>query len=36
MWPTPRSLETFRRWFDCQFLSMLLDLADEPLTQEEV
>ncbi len=35
MWPTPRSLGTFTRWFDCQFHSML-DLTDEPLIQEEV
>jgi hypothetical protein len=32
MWPTPRSLAAFRRWFDCQFHSTLVDLADEPLT----
>jgi len=36
MWPTPRSLAVFRRWFDCQFHSMLLDLTDEPLFEEEV
>ena len=34
-WPTPRSLAVFRRWFDCQFHSMLLDLADAPLIEEE-
>ena len=26
----------FRRWFDCQFHSMVLDLADGPLIQEEI
>ena len=35
-WPTPRSLGTFKRWFDCQFHSMLLDLTDEPLIEEDV
>jgi|SRR4249920_275533 hypothetical protein len=35
-WPTLRSLPVFRRWFDCQFHSMVLDLADEPLIQEEI
>ena len=30
-WPTPRSLAVFRRWFECQFHSTLLDLADAPL-----
>ena len=34
-WPTPRSL-TFTRGFDCQFHSMLFDLTDEPLIEEEV
>jgi hypothetical protein len=27
---TPRSLAVFRRWFECQFHSTLLDLADAP------
>jgi hypothetical protein len=35
-WPTPRSLDVFTRWFDCQFHSMLLDLTDEPLIDEEI
>jgi hypothetical protein len=35
-WPTPRSLKTFMRWFDCQFHSTLLDLTNEPLMEEEV
>jgi hypothetical protein len=33
-WPTSRSFGTFSRWFDCQFHSTLLDLADEPLIEE--
>ena len=35
-WPTPRSLAFFRSWFDCQFHSMLLDLADASLIEEEI
>jgi hypothetical protein len=35
-WPTPRSFGTFTSWFDCQFHSTLLDLADEPLIAEYV
>jgi hypothetical protein len=35
-WPTPRSFDVFTRWFDCQFLSTLLDLTDEPLIEEEI
>jgi hypothetical protein len=34
--PTPRSLAIFRSWFDCQFHSMLLDLADAPPIEEEI
>ena len=33
MWPTPRSLGTFTRWFDCKSHSMLFDLRDEPLIE---
>ena len=35
-WPTPRSFGTFTSWFDCQFHSTLLDLADEPLIEEYI
>ncbi len=35
-WPTPRSLDVFTRWFAYQFHSMLLDLTDEPLIEEEI
>ena len=35
-WPTPPSFGTFTNWFDCQFHSTLLDLVDEPLTEEHV
>jgi len=29
-------LTVFRNWFDCQFHSTLIDLADEPLIEEEI
>ena len=35
-WPTPLSLATFKRWFDCPFHSMLLDLTDEPLIDQHI
>ena len=35
-WPTPRSFGTFTSWFDCQFHSTLLDLADEPPLEEYI
>ena len=36
VWPTPRSPAVFRRWFDYQFHSMLVDLSDAPLIEEEI
>jgi hypothetical protein len=33
-WPEDRSFEVFRRWFDYQHHSMLVDLCDEPLIGE--
>ena len=33
-WPSSRSFGIFSQWFDCQFHSTLLDLADEPLLEE--
>jgi hypothetical protein len=33
-WPTDRSFQAFRRWFDYQHHSMLVDLCDEPLIGE--
>jgi len=33
-WPSSRSFGMFGQWFDCQFHSTLLDLADEPLIEE--
>ena len=32
--PSSRSFGTFRQWFDCQFHSTLLGLADEPLIEK--
>jgi len=29
-WPRDRGLDTFRKWFDFQHHSMLVDLCDEP------
>jgi hypothetical protein len=31
LWPEERNFEVFRQWFECQFHSMLFDLADGPL-----
>lgn len=31
-WPQDRSFAAFRRWFDWQYYSMLIDLCAEPLT----
>lgn len=33
-WPQDRSFDAFCRWFDWQHHSMLIDLCDEPLTDE--
>ena len=33
-WPEDRSFDAFCRWFDFRHHSMLVDLCDEPLTQE--
>jgi hypothetical protein len=34
VWPRDRGFDTFRRWFDYQHHSMLIDLCDEPLIRE--
>ncbi|HEY6969126.1 MAG TPA: VacJ [Candidatus Angelobacter sp.] len=34
-WPQDRSFDLFRRWFDVQHYSMLIDLSDGPLIREE-
>src|SRR5215472_5128658 len=33
-WPSERSYDVFRKWFDCQHHSMLVDLCDEPLIRD--
>jgi hypothetical protein len=33
-WPVRRDLETFVRWFEYRFHSMLVDLCNDPLTHE--
>jgi hypothetical protein len=33
-WPADRSFDVFCRWFDYQHHSVLIDLCDEPLTDE--
>src|SRR3954471_14601143 len=31
MWPHGRTIEMFRKWFDCKFHSMIVDLCGQPL-----
>ena len=33
-WPHPRDLATFKKWFDVEFHSMIIDLVDHPLVDE--
>jgi hypothetical protein len=33
-WPADRSFDVFSLWFDYQHHSVLIDLCDEPLTDE--
>jgi hypothetical protein len=35
LWPQNRDLETFNRWFDVDFCSIVRDLSDERLEREE-
>lgn len=35
LWPQNRDLETFKRWFDVEFCSMILDLCEWPLERED-
>jgi hypothetical protein len=34
-WPVDRTFDTFIRWFECSFHSVLVDLCDEPLMRDE-
>ena len=35
-WPVRRDFEVFVRWFEYRFHSMLVNLCDDPLLQEEI
>ena len=34
-WPADRGLDIFKKWFDFEFQSMIVDIVDAPLTDEE-
>lgn len=34
-WPQKRTYRLFREWFDVRLVSLVFDLADEPLFHEE-
>lgn len=34
-WPQKRDLATFKRWFDCQFSTVVVDLVEEPIDDDE-
>lgn len=34
-WPSKRDLRTFKRWFDIEFHSIVLDLVDGPIFDDE-
>jgi len=34
-WPVDRTFDTFNRWFEFRFHSMLVDLCDEPAMRDE-
>ena len=36
VWPSERDLNTFLRWFECSFHSMVVDLCDEQMEHEEI
>jgi hypothetical protein len=35
-WPSRRDLNTFDRWFEWSFHSVVVDLCDDPLLQEGI
>lgn len=35
-WPGKRDFDTFRRWFEFSFHSMLVDLCEDPLEHDEL
>jgi hypothetical protein len=36
VWPGDRDLNSFRRWFECSFHSMVVDLCEEPIEHDEM
>jgi hypothetical protein len=36
VWPAERDLTVFRRWFECSFHSLIVDLSEDPLEHEEL
>lgn len=35
LWPKPRTLKMFREWFDVEVCTMIVDLVDAPLIEDE-
>ena len=35
-WPRRRDLDAFDRWFECSFHSVVVDLCDDPILQQEI
>jgi len=35
-WPADRSFDTFTRWFEYSFHSVLYDLCDDPLQRDDI
>jgi hypothetical protein len=35
LWPSPRTLDVFREWFTIELHSMILDLGDDELVDDE-
>ena len=35
-WPTDRTVKGFKRWFEYQFHSVLIDLCEHPIIWEEL
>ena len=36
VWPGDRSFDTFRRWFEYSFHSLIYDLCDDPLVHDDI
>lgn len=35
LWPTNRDIELFRKWFDVEFHSVIVDTVDAPIVDDE-